>query len=197
MTPIQNIHDLSQWKVSGKSQMVSFIKEIIQDLQHQYKCLTLDYLKSLQCNGLNDKLRTYSLIKNNHDIEPYLISNIPRIYRSKIACLRVGSHDLEIECGRYQNPIIPAQNRFCKFCPLNIEDECHFITTCSMFKTERENMISNLGLKGKFKNNSNTSNFIHLLTNELKEDNSCLEMGKYIFNCFKKRSILKKCDPLD
>jgi hypothetical protein len=177
--------------------MKCIIKDIIQDLQNQYKSVILGYLKSLQGHGLNDKLRTYSLIKSNHDMEPYIKSNIPKTYRCKIACLRVGSHNLEIEHGRYLDPITSAQNRFCMPCSCHIEDECHFITTCSIFKTERENIISKLGLKYNFKNGDNTSNFIHMLTNELKNEDSCLEVGKYIFYCFKKRSLSRKDNPLN
>ena len=61
------------------------------------------------------KHRTYSLLKNDHEIEPCLKSNIPRHYIFKIAALRVGSHDLEIEHWRYSNQKIPTKYRYCNF----------------------------------------------------------------------------------
>ena len=37
--------------------------------------------------------------------------------------LRIGAHSLAIETGRYGTTKIPADQRFCKFCPTNVEVE--------------------------------------------------------------------------
>ena len=37
--------------------------------------------------------------------------------------LRISAHSLAIETGRYGTTQIPADQRFCKFCPRNVEDE--------------------------------------------------------------------------
>jgi hypothetical protein len=187
LTSVVNIHDLSQWK-TGRNQTNLLIKNIVWDLQTQYKSYILNYLKSVQSNGSNDKLRTYCWIKNNHDMETYLTSNIPRVYRNKITAIRIGSHDLEIERGRYTNTSTPPQNRFCKFCPDNIEDECHFMMSCSLFKTKRTELISMLNLDKTFTCKNELSKFIILFTNELNNEESCFIVGQYIHECLKLRA---------
>ena len=137
-------------------------------------------------NSLGSKLCTYSLIKKDHEIEPYLKSNIPRHYKCKITALRVGSHDLEIERGRYTK--IPAKCRYCKFCQNEVEDECHFLTKCSLYMTKRLHLFTKLKLEEFAKDKDNASVFIYLLTNELDNVNSCQEIGKHIYECFKLRS---------
>ncbi|CAC5367839.1 unnamed protein product [Mytilus coruscus] len=49
---------------------------------------------------------------------------IPVIYKTCITKIRLRSHDLAIECGRYF--AIPRSNRLCSFCKNDIEDEMHF-----------------------------------------------------------------------
>ena len=40
--------------------------------------------------------------------------------------LRISAHSFAIETGRYGTTKIPADQRFRKFCPTNVEDEVHF-----------------------------------------------------------------------
>jgi hypothetical protein len=110
------------------------------------------------------------------------------VYRNKIAAIRIMSHDLEIEHGRYTNPSTLPQNRFCKFCPDNIEDERHFMMSCSLFKTKRPELISMLNLDKTFKCKNELSKFIILFTNELNNEESCFIVGKYIHECLKLRA---------
>lgn len=44
--------------------------------------------------------------------------------------LRISAHSLAIETGRYGTTKLPADQRFCKFCPTNVEDEVHFLFQC-------------------------------------------------------------------
>ena len=61
--------------------------------------------------------------------EPYLFFNIPK-FRYAISRLRLSSHHLEIETGRYTRPLTPAHQRFCAACPVKVGDEIHFLTEC-------------------------------------------------------------------
>jgi hypothetical protein len=47
--------------------------------------------------------------------------------RRMLTKLRISAHSLAIETGRYGTTKIPADQKFCKFCPTNVEDEVHFI----------------------------------------------------------------------
>ena len=37
-----------------------------------------------------------------------------------------------IEKGRHRQPITPKEYRFCPHCPLQVENEIHFLTTCNI-----------------------------------------------------------------
>ena len=90
---------MTKWNEYEKGALKSIIKEITLDLQNQYKSITFEHLQALKESCNDDKLKTYSLIKNDHELEPYLLNNMPKAYRVKIASLRTGSHDLEIDKG--------------------------------------------------------------------------------------------------
>ena len=51
--------------------------------------------------------------------------------------LRISAHSLAIETGRYGTTKIPADQRFCKFCPTNVEDEVHFLFQCPQYNLLR------------------------------------------------------------
>jgi hypothetical protein len=72
---------------------------------------------------------------------------------------------LEIEKGRHQN--IPLNERICKLCKLEIEDEIHFLLQCPIlnsFRTEAMQQISDICKN--FATLDNKSKFIWLLSNE-------------------------------
>ena len=52
---------------------------------------------------------------------------------------RLSNHSLMIEKGRHLH--INKNERFCKFCPNNIEDEIHFLIICKAFKTHRKELF--------------------------------------------------------
>ena len=50
--------------------------------------------------------------------------------------IRVSNHNLEIDLGRYKN--IPPEERYCCLCNLNqVEDDFHFIMSCSVYSEHR------------------------------------------------------------
>ena len=51
--------------------------------------------------------------------------------------LRISAHSLAIETGRYGTTKIPADQKFCKFCPTNVEDEVHFLFQCPQYNLLR------------------------------------------------------------
>lgn len=61
--------------------------------------------------------------------------------RKSLSKLRVSSHRLEIEMGRWAKPNkIPIQNRKCRTCDM-LEDEYHFILECSLYTELRKQYI--------------------------------------------------------
>jgi hypothetical protein len=72
-------------------------------------------------------------------MQTYLTKPIPELYKKCIIKMRLSSHNLAIEQGRYYN--VNRNNRNCKFCIDDIEDEMHFILLCPMYTNLRYNLI--------------------------------------------------------
>ena len=68
------------------------------------------------------------------------IGNIPKL-RYSLTRLRVSSHRLNIECGRWTRPnIIPVNERKCQNCNV-LEDEYHFVLECSLYNELRKQYL--------------------------------------------------------
>ena len=61
--------------------------------------------------------------------QSYLFFTIPKFHYA-ISRIRLSSHHLEIETGRYTRPLPPANQRFCAACPGKMGAEIHFLTEC-------------------------------------------------------------------
>ena len=86
----------------------------------------------------DSKLRTYSLIKKDFKIEPYL-ENVKNLKdRRSMTKFRLSNHNLMIEKGRHLNLVI--NERKCPFC-LSIEDEKHFLLDCNVYSPLRNELI--------------------------------------------------------
>ena len=92
-------------------------------------------------------IRTNRLFKNNFTFEPYLHwGNYDN--RRLITKFRISSHQLEIERGRYRK--IPASQRICKLCNLEVEDKLHFLLECPKSNKIRKEILEQL--ENKFNN---------------------------------------------
>jgi hypothetical protein len=80
---------------------------------------------------------------------------------SNITTLR--SHKLEIEKGRYMN--IPAEQRICRLCKLDVENEIHFLLECPSLANTRREILDQI--ESRFSNLKfleNKSKFVWLLS---------------------------------
>ena len=98
------------------------------------------------CKSNSPKLEFYHTLKENFKRENYLqIRNIR--HRSALTKMRISSHNLQIERGRYEiNPITklskPRNERICAHCNLIlgarvIEDEFHALIDCQLYNKQR------------------------------------------------------------
>ena len=115
--------------------------------------------------------------------QPYLEKiNITKFIQA-FSRLRMSSHRLEVESGRWVRPnSIPLNDRKCRFCNV-LEDEFHFIIECNMFTELRKRYIPKFYLK-----RPSMIKFIDLInsTNE-----RCIrKLSTFIFQAFKLRSEL-------
>ena len=112
-------------------------------------------------NASGNKLRSYRLIKNVYEFEPYLEIKEFKI-RQAMAKFRISNHRLRIETGRYDNT--PVDERTCLICH-TIEDEQHVLLNCTINKKERESLYVQLKESCKNFNNLNDKNkCIHIMS---------------------------------
>ena len=88
------------------------------------------------------KLNYYHQIKHEFLPEKYLsLVKIPEA-RNSLTRFCISSHNLFIERGRYETPIIPRENRWCLHCYFTtgvktLEDEIHALATCPLYNVVR------------------------------------------------------------
>ena len=61
------------------------------------------------------------------------------LFLSKI---RLSAHSLAIETGRCNKPFTPAEERYCKYCLNQVENEKHFLLYCPLYNCIRESFQS-------------------------------------------------------
>ena len=115
--------------------------------------------------------------------QPYLEKiNISK-FQKVFSRLRMSSHRLEIEAGRWARPnSIPLDEKKCRTCNA-IEDEYHFVIECSLFKEIRSKFIHKYYWKcpSMFK-------FVDLI-NSSNQKTTC-NLSSFIFQAFKCRTEL-------
>ena len=115
--------------------------------------------------------------------QPYLDKVNVRKFNQAFSRLRMSSHRLEIESGRWVKPnSIPLEERKCAFCQV-LEDEYHFVLECPAYKDLRKQYISQYHWRRpsmfKFIDLINSSNI------------SCIrKLCVFVFHAFKLRSDL-------
>ena len=84
----------------------------------------------------------YRHLNINNDLKMYLTSISNENHRIALSKLRVSSHRLIVESGRWHKPIsIPYNERKCTNCQ-KIDDEYHFILECSLLTDLRKRYIN-------------------------------------------------------
>ena len=90
-----------------------------------------------------NKLTTYWTFKTSYCLENYLLSsNKSRNEISTFAKIRISCHKLHIEEGRYRK--IPLQERICQLCNVEVEDEKHFVLSCSKLEACRKSFYDKI-----------------------------------------------------
>ena len=78
-------------------------------------------------------------------MERYLKEGFPVHITKAIAKIRVSAHDLEIERGRKCRPEpIPAEQRWCRHCITEVEDEMHFMIGCPLYAPQRQQLLKHV-----------------------------------------------------
>jgi hypothetical protein len=141
------------------------------------------------------KLRTYCLFKSNFEMEKYLLI-YNKNHRQALSKLRLSTHSLEIEKGRWRrqmingkwrNKKIPPEERLCSFCQNEeVESEQHVLMSCTKYTDLRTDPFHTAnGNIVNFENLDQESQFIAILQSET----SLLKiLAKCTYLIFKRRS---------
>jgi hypothetical protein len=131
-----------------------------------------------------DKCYMFRLYKTVFQHELYLSICIGK-YRTALTRLRLSSHSLGIELGRYP-PRIPRDQRICLYCNVNdIDDEFHFVLKCTLHDELRTRYIPRT-----YRIRPNMVKFIDLLA---CDDNiNTVKLAKYTYFAFIQRSNLNR-----
>ena len=141
-------------------------------------------------SDMKNKLRCYRNFKNEFYPEYYLFNCSNPVFRSNICRLRISCHKLHIETGRYviKGTRLRPEERLCIYCNLNmVEDECHFLLSCPLYKEERKHLLLKLQNTYKEFEDLDEENKFRLIMST-KDKSVISALGYYVTSCFKKRS---------
>ena len=104
-----------------------------------------------------------------------------------ITKLRLSSHRLEIEVGRWKK--LTREERICRSCELGkVENETHFLFECSRYMQKRILMYNfiteKVGIDMRKEHEQFNNRRSLFITGELSTSNA---LGKYIYECFCER----------
>ena len=134
----------------------------------------------------NPILRTYRNIKLSFGTEPYIYLVKDRRYRHAISRLRCSSHILHIEKGRYTRPRTPLHERLCYSCNC-VEDELHFVTACSLNRTEKIVLYDKVARKfPEFDQLADVEKFVFLFI--FKDAQMLTWLGKFLYKSFRTKA---------
>ena len=112
-----------------------------------------------------------------------LILNYNLKFRKALTRLRLSSHRLEIEAGRWHKPNpIPVNERKCQICHV-LEDEFHFLFKCSLYNDIRKQYINRY-----YWNRPNIPKFIELIANTNKT--TCRRLATFVHKAFEIRNTV-------
>ena len=135
------------------------------------------------------------MFKDSFSMENYLLQSKSFSSRSALTRLRISSHKLLIEVGRYNRPNkIPADRRFCIFCrDGSIEDEFHFVMKCAAFQQQRDTLeLSVSGIFPQYTSMTDQLKFKFLMSCY----NGDLELGNLFLPFIETISLLRQSDGL-
>ena len=129
----------------------------------------------------NQKLTLYKHFKCNFEYERYMYMIQHKKYRNALAQLRLASHGLHIETGRYGRNRLERNERLCHLCSDgDIEDEYHFVFICSIYKDLRVKYFT-----AYYRRNPSVAKFIDLMNSD--NPKTIQRLSCYVYHAFELR----------
>ena len=128
---------------------------------------------------------TYQLYKEfkvNFGFEDYLVNIVNYKYRYALSKLRLSSHLLSIETGKFSKNSIPRDRRLCIYCNHHeLENEFHFLLQCPIYSELRR-----IYIKKYYYNHYSVYKCIQLLSS--RNVNIQRSLSKYVYYAFQLRN---------
>ena len=125
-----------QQNVGNENIFVSLVKQRLSD----------NFIQNWN-SRLTDSFRALFYRNFTFDYKCYLDTVTTNKFRFALSRLRLSSHRLEIETGRWARPnSTPIENRLCTSCQ-KLEDEYHFVLECVRYNELRRTLIPNYYLE--------------------------------------------------
>ena len=175
------------WKNQQVPNAKQFIRQVNKITYEEYK---QEWKISISNNPENNKLQTYAKFKTNFEMENYLIHLNSSQKKTMFTKLRISSHDLHIETGRYTKPRkTPVNDRICRFCSTGeIEDELHFTLNCEYYSEIRKDFYNKLESFCDFRLLDAASKLITLFSYNNGDTEFCDLFVEFLNNCYEKRN---------
>ena len=85
--------------------------------KHNEETYKHEWMKYISNESVSPKLRPYAKLKSNFQLERYLLNMKNHKAKRLLTKLRISSHNLNIETGRYhKHKKTPLEQRICYFC---------------------------------------------------------------------------------
>ena len=142
---IEQLFDVAGFTHVWENQNTFSVKRLEKALVDKFKERYIKYWKDSldeDSNEYNKKLKVYSKLKLNYELENYLLLGIDKKDITTFVKLRISDSRLMIEQGRHKQ--LPVENRLCPLCKLEVEDEYHFITQCRNLNNPRTNLFDKI-----------------------------------------------------
>ena len=161
------------WLNQGVGNEKMFLDEFRQRLSDNFQ-------QNLHERISNSPKSRFYLLFYSYGFKSYLEQVTIAKFRTAITKLRLSSHRLAVEMGRFTRPVAtPLDERKCTLCNA-LEDEFHLLFECTLYRNVRKTY-----LPCTFWKHRNIPNVINLMTSESPNIN--IKLGKYIYKAFKLR----------
>ena len=171
---LENLGFNNVWLFQGVGNINMFLTLFNQRLNDQF---IQEWNENLNNSTRADTYRLFATFS----FKQYLDQINIKKFRTAVTRLRVSSHRLEVETGRWHKPNkIPKHERKCQLCN-SLEDEFHFIIECPLYHDFRELLINKY-----FWRRPNILKFIELMQSENVK--IMRNVSIFLFKSFKKRN---------
>ena len=181
-------HNIDTVRLNRSRAKHPFIHKIV----HLKQCESFYHHAFESIQNQESKLCTYSLFKTDIGCEKYLHEITNMKIRQSLTKFRLSNNTLNIEKLRHTTPITPKEQRFCPFCPNDVEDEVHFLIQCPTYRLLRFDMFQNIDKTHLFFQKNPKEQFIELMNHEnaqivAKTVNKLFDIRDFLFNKPKRR----------